>query len=257
MAYINMTKVFDFPISRQDLYDMWDGALSSVGATDLNVSMLPIMAGSDMSLTPVDPAPGTWYWNRSENVMYIFHDVIDNTGVSLWLACGPDKFETAMLADEVIPAAEPVDLSYDRRCVRANAARNRPVGFNQSGVPDPISMYDGPDYSGDTAVTDQWIRVGVDGLIYGRIENALSSLSDTHVNPAANTLLCLDNVPERRGSLVEAGGVNGSTALRYNPVGITTRAVQTPVVGTPVTEPIFYFKFNFAPREYMAFRTEL
>ena len=249
-----VTDVSTFPITRQTLYNMWSEAtLGSIAEPDLDESVNPITQGSDFSDAPATPEPGALFFHGNENVLYVWHDEIDNTGVSLWLAAGPDKFETAMLAEEPIPFGYPVDISYDRRAVIADRDRNRPVGFNQSGIIKPEGINDGPTYGGDTTASGAWFRCGIDGLIHGVMENALSSPSQALVTIVETEYFALD--PLADGRVVQAGSTAGSGQLHWNPVGFITERLITPG-GTTISEPVYVFKFMFAPREWKAFDSQ-
>ena len=249
-----VTDVSTFPVTRQTLYNMWSEAtLGSIAEPDLDESVNPITQGSDFSDAPLTPEPGSLFFHGNENVMYVWHDEVDNTGVSLWLAMGPDKFEVAMLAEEPIPFGYPVDISYDRRAVIADRARNRPVGFNQSGIIKPEGINDGPTYGGDTADSGTWFRCGVDGLIHGVIVDAESHPSQGLVQIASTEYFSLD--PDTDGRVVQSGSTAGTGQLKWNPVGFITETLLNFSGGT-VTEPVYVFKFMFAPREWKAFSSQ-
>lgn len=250
-----VTDVSTFPITRQTLYNMWsEASLGSIAEPDLDGTVNPITQGSDFSDAPATPEPGSLFWHGSENVMYCWHDEIDGTGVSLWLAMGPDKFEVAVLAEEPIPFGYPCDLTYDRRVEIASRTRNRPIGFNQSGILGPRGINDGPTYGGTTAASGSWLRLGVDGLIFAVMENALSSPSAAKVSLVNGTYFSLD--PLADGRVVRSGSTAGATLLHWNPIGFTTERVCTRDTSGPVTEPVYVFKFMFAPREWKAFASQ-
>ena len=192
MANINPLISFEQPVTRQDLFDMWaTGSLSDIGVDDFAEGFIPIVVASSFSSAPQSPQPGQMLWHQSENVMYTYHDEIEGTGVSLWLAIGPDKFETAMLTNSPIAAGAGVELVGPDRTVQVRKAleANRlmvPVtcGFNQSHINAPRQydanfpeLYD-PDqqvfqnesgatyYVGETAQSGEWVRVAIDGIMY-------------------------------------------------------------------------------------------
>ncbi|MEE8522189.1 MAG: hypothetical protein V3S83_12585 [Gemmatimonadota bacterium] len=253
MATINpLLDLTTLPTTRQTLFDMWEGSLSEISLDDFAEGFMPTITGSTFSDAPTTPQPGQMFWHLSENVMYLWHDEVDDTGVSLWLAIGPDKFETACLATEVIPAAWPVELEYDRkvRVERSNilgppAAGALPVvlGFNQSGINTPVGVNDGAGLGGDTAVTDEWIRVGVDGLIYGAMVNALSSASSALADFTNSHWVFLRDIIGEEPSLV---GVTGEPRI-FNSIGMSTQWGTDGGSGAP-TEPVHILKFQFSPR---------
>ena len=196
MASLNPLISFTEPITRQDLFDMWDTAsFSSVGVDDFADGFMPIIVASSFSSAPGVPQPGQLFWHLTEAVMYCYHDVINDTGVSLWLAIGPDKFETAALAAEPIACGAGVEACGPDRRVQVNRTAGDAnigevptvCGFNQSGINAPPYMEPGttdidPDKStfwntsgddsgstyfmGETTPSGSWLRMGIDGIMF-------------------------------------------------------------------------------------------
>jgi len=245
------------PITRQDLFDMWNtGALTDIPASDFADDFLPIQNGSSFSDFPQTPAPGQLVWHLSENVMFCWTDEVDGTGVSLWLAMGPDKFETALYAEEPIGAALPVELVFDRVARLAtpvNRSMPRAIGFNQSGINSPVGVNNGPDtapsevYGGDTTSSGSWFRCGVDGLLYGKIDDAENHPTQAAMQITQISTLTIEVDPTLPMGLKQAEIFSLPNSAREAPHGMTTQWVQTPA-GQTVTEPSYIFKFFYAPR---------
>jgi len=167
------------PLTRQDLYDAWTtAALSAVSADDLAANTLSVSVASTYSDAPASPAPGALMWVADEQTMYCFHDEIDDTGVSLWLAIGPDVFETAcLLAEPAWPGAlvEPfidrfvAPVAYTDSKI-ADGVRCRAIGNIHSGVPYPLNSR-----TPETLASGTWVRVGIDGFLFGWVPNASGS----------------------------------------------------------------------------------
>jgi hypothetical protein len=168
------------PLTRQDIHDAWTtAALGSIVQADL--------ASDFMSVTPVSSftdiggvQPGQLQWVANEQLMYCYHDEIDDTGVSLWLAIGPDMFETAcLLAEPAWPGAL-VEPTFDRWVAPVaytdsavgDGVNNRMIGNVHTGVPYPLNSE-----TPETIASGTWVRVGIDGFVYGWIPNA-SGISD-------------------------------------------------------------------------------
>jgi hypothetical protein len=187
MVSINPLISFTEPITRQDLFDMWStGALSGITVDDFAEGFLPIVVGSSFSEAPQTPQPGQLYWHQAENLMFCWTDEIEGTGVSLWLSIGPDRFDAAMLTKSVVACGEGVELVGPGRVVQAiipaEVSRTEfPVvcGFNQSGINNPPELIGGQEpveplvnasgetyWMGETAISDTWIAVGIDGFVY-------------------------------------------------------------------------------------------
>ena len=146
---------------------MWTQAtISTIEEEDLDPGYGLIAKGSGWSNAPADPSPGKAYFHQGDQLFYVWTDALDvddngrNTGVSLWLAWGPDRLETACLTAEPVPAGAGVVLTGTSRNVRLPyTADDKVIGVNQSGIPDAK----GPG-QGDTAASGTWIRVAIDGI---------------------------------------------------------------------------------------------
>lgn len=163
------------PVTRQSLFDVWgNAALGTLSESDLAPESKPIVAQD----SPPTEAPGRLWWNTLEHLMYVYTDELDGTGVSLWLAVGPDRFDTACLAAEPIPPGAIVEAWYDRKVKVINISDAkvlgasdgvladgipRPIGCNQSGIKFPLNTA-----TSVTTASDAWCAVGIDGLVYAQ-----------------------------------------------------------------------------------------
>lgn len=170
-------------VSRQTIFDLVDQASidSVVVATDLSSGTPQNVSQSG---PPSSPGPGSMWYDQTADVMRIFYDEIGGTGVSLWLAAGPDVFEVEALASEPIPFGAAVQLNLtagdkwvklppsasDLVVVGHTAARVEPlrvVGFNN----DYQDYVDYPNGSGfatsmPTVASGTWFRMVVSGLVW-------------------------------------------------------------------------------------------
>ncbi|MCI0354819.1 MAG: hypothetical protein L0099_07260 [Acidobacteria bacterium] len=225
------------------MYDLWaTAALGTIQEADLSSTMRPVSNGTSLSDAPTSPSPGQWYWSRIDQLMFVFHDVIDGTGVSQWLAIGPDRFETACLAEAPIPAGWPVDLVYDRRVRPASAAQNIPLGINQSLI--NISTPTAQSSEAPTSASGTWIRVGVDGIMWGAWHNASAVGASPAVvtTSAAADWIIIDEYADRAPNL--GGGVNAVSVVR-DPIGLMLMDANTTQVQS-VTH--YYLKFIYTGR---------
>lgn len=89
-------------VTRQTIYDILAlaGLNGNVQASDLSADMITV---TTQSLPPSNPPPGLVWFDQTEQLLKVWTDVLDGTGVSCWLACGPDAFDVALLAAEPIP----------------------------------------------------------------------------------------------------------------------------------------------------------
>lgn len=183
MATLNLIHdLSNFPITRQDLYNMWStAALSNVAAVDLTTGFQSILLASSYSDVTAAPDPGQLAWIADQQLMMCYHDEIDGTGVSLWLAIGPDVFETAcILAEPAFPGAlvEPfydrwVKPSHHTDSILGDGVCHKMIGNVHSGVPYPLNTE-----TPNTLASGTWVRVGIDGLLIGWVPNA-SGISET------------------------------------------------------------------------------
>ncbi len=163
------------PLTRQDLYDAWSTAtVSALTASDLASDFLSITVASSFSDAPAVPGPGQCMWVADEQTMFCYHDEIDDTGVSLWLAVGPDVFETAVLLSEPAWPGSLIEPYFDRwvrpvqytDSVLSDGVTNRMIGNVHSGVPYPLNSR-----TPETLASGTWVRGGIDGFLFGWIPN--------------------------------------------------------------------------------------
>jgi len=260
----NLSMIADlstFPVTRQDLFDMWVTSVLAEGIDegDLADDVTPISLGTDFSDAPsgTDLKPGNLFWHQADNLLFCYFDEVNDTGVSLWLAVGPDRFDVPCLTKEPIPSASPVELDYDRIVGVPTEATQVPLGFNQSGIQNGVTINDPvlrvnsegstvTEFGGDTAASGTWIRVAIEGIVYGRQQDPSSNESTSLIDIANAPPISMD--PADPTSLITAN--TWATPL-WNVVGIGLQETTGPS-GVP-TEPVFTFKFQFAPRVVVPF----
>lgn len=249
MAVLQLTKdLSTFPIDTADLSQMWTTAnLQDISAADLSPDVILPLTATTFSDFPTEPAPGQPVYHLVDNIWYIWHDEVDSTGVSLWLAAGPDRFEVPCLAFEPIPAGALVDLVYDKWVALPTEPHQRPLGANQSGINNMETMNDATQ---DTSDSGTWIRVAVEGIVVGVLDDAANNPSEPNLtNWQGAELIAMDT--SKPWSLV--GGM-APTFPPLNPIGISTRDVpQFGGTVTNPTEPAHYVPFQLQPRVYRPF----
>lgn len=250
MASLTITTSIDKVVTRQTLYDIWANAtFSTIQSDDLAPTFQDIVMGSSFSDAPASAVPGELFYHQGEKLLYCYHDYMDvldggtdGTGISLWLAVGPDRFDTACIAAEPIPAGAIVEPWYDRwvkicRPDEANAIGDSqkpiPIGANQSGLPQ-IDLYFGP---GETAPSGTWINVGIDGMVRGwfpRGEDSGATQAilnvDGSIRTAHNWVGCnLAADPKYRGCFAGLDNTRLKAGTVFNcTVGLTTHGVTVP-----------------------------
>lgn len=177
MATLSSIITFSEPITRQDLWNMWStAALGSIAKEDLAPGVLSVEVGTALTDAPTEPVPGQMFWSKLDQLMFCWHDEVDGTGVSLWLAIGPDRFDTPCVAAGPVPAGALVRPTGDNRYVEIHNAQDNPVGVigcNQAGVPHDLA-------AGATSESGAWIPVAIDGIMYGLLTDSTASVSSYH-----------------------------------------------------------------------------
>jgi hypothetical protein len=186
MVFLNPIVDFLPTTTRQTLYDMWNAPLGDIPVTELTVNFRDVNFVSSPSDYPNNPTPGALVWNRVEQLMYCFHDWVDGTAVSLWMAIGPDRFDVACLAAEPLASGDAVEPVHDRWVRKVRGWRQqtgglpRVLGFNQFGIYSPITESTiGGNSIGTTAASGAWVNVGVDGLMWALLSNQASYPSES------------------------------------------------------------------------------
>lgn len=265
MANINVVSdLAKTPLTRQDIHDAWTTAtLGTIVPDDLTTGFGSVAVATSYSDAAANPTPGALMWVAEEQTMYCFHDEIDDTGVSLWLAIGPDVFETAcILAEPAFPGSL-VEPYFDRwvapvaytDSILNDGVNNRMIGNVHSGVPYPLNTR-----TPETLASGTWVRVGIDGMIFGWIPNASGTseglfamgetdgvaaapIDATHVNGMKGGLIKTTATAGRHGTLHPYFGYcgqslyasfNTSTAsewgqhIRYRFTGFQDQQDRTP-----------------------------
>ena len=97
-------------VTRQTLFDLVANmAHDQIEQTDIDQSD-GLTATFVSGTPPIFHRPGQLWWNTTDQLMLVFTDVLEGTGVSLYLAWGPDRFDVACLAAEPIPFGAAVQL---------------------------------------------------------------------------------------------------------------------------------------------------
>lgn len=173
-------------VTRQTIFDLVAEAAIDGVVLEADLSS-DVNQHASASNPPSSPGPGSTWWDKANQVLRVWHDEIENTGVSLWLAIGPDVFEVEALAAEPIPfgAACILDLEAGHKWVKLppsgsdlvalgyTASRVEPlkvVGFNNhygrstnNYVPSNIGLLSSP----VTAASGTWFSLTVAGLVWG------------------------------------------------------------------------------------------
>lgn len=148
-------------VTRQSLYDIWNLAIvGSIGATDLSSEMRQFVVSGSAPST----APGALWFDTTENLAKYYCDVFEGTGVSCWLAFGPDRFDVPAYATQSIPYGAAVRF----------VNRDKMVGLvpGPGTTPAVIAQTVGFNELGQTAPSGTWFPMSILGLCtmwYGRL----------------------------------------------------------------------------------------
>lgn len=166
-------------ITRQTIYNLVANAQGGlVGAADLDSTVLTIVSQS----SPPTPVPGLLWWDKTSQLLKLYVDVLDGTGVSVWCAIGPDRFDIPMLAANHLPFGAAVQLlGTGRRAIlppdpitlRAITPTNnqiwenwKVVGFNQGASGQDPGGALSAQSSNATTASDAWFACAVDGICW-------------------------------------------------------------------------------------------
>lgn len=240
MATLSPIITFSEPITRQDLYNLWSTAtLGSIPKTDLAPGVLSVESDTALTDAPSSPEPGQMFWSKLDQLLFAWHDEIDGTGVSLWLAMGPDRFDTACIAAGPIAAGALVRPTGDNKWVEVHNAQETPVGVigcNQAGVPHDLN-------AGSTAASGAWIPVAIDGIMYGLLTDSTASVGSYHYAGSGGESAIVSYT--HHGAI----GFNNGGVNLHNPP-------ERPIIGSMVyrTTPLTTLRFMFTGyREAEAF----
>lgn len=106
---LTSTMAWGDTITRTQLYNMWSTAtVSSADQDDLADTFLEVLSSSSAT----DPVQdGRVWFDKTNQLLKLYVEVLNNTTVSLWLAMGPDTWEDAFLAEESIPPRALLEFS--------------------------------------------------------------------------------------------------------------------------------------------------
>jgi hypothetical protein len=201
---------------------MWAAAkLGTVSEGDLTADVIPIA----VQPSPPTEAPGKLWWNTREQLMFVYTDVFEDTGVSLWLAFGPDRIETPCLAAEPLPPGAVVESWFDRWVTVADQTNGvlgdgvpRPIGLNQSGTHFP--MNEDTNSAGENYVETQasgaWCRIAIDGIAQAYIGSGSGVSTSFFGTVVENAWISMDDVTA--GGVLTNGAGNISETGKVQPV---------------------------------------
>jgi hypothetical protein len=159
-------------VTRQTLYDLVYNAIgATVQQSDLSSDVLPIMAQSS---PPNNPPPGMFWFDQTDQLMKVFVDVIDDTGCSIWLSVGPDRFDVACLAGEPLPfgaalvfsgAGRTVQLPPDWPALSQNTSYTN-MRFEHLKVVGFQNENNNADHTASTVASNSWFPMAVSGLVW-------------------------------------------------------------------------------------------
>jgi hypothetical protein len=247
-------------VTRQTFYDLVaNAAHDAITQTDLSSDLVVTFVGGS---PPIITKPGQLWWDTTEQVMKVFVDAIDNTGCSLYLAFGPDRFEVALLADEPIPFGAAVQLTGDGRRAHLPPSPTqmqalssdfqwevaKVIGFCQQGL--------SRDHS--TVASGAWFSCAVEGYIWcwypvnklisvtwsasqGGIggtpyDSLINSIADITSNSGISLIrggICKLTAAQPDGANKEAYLVQCLSALDANNTNWTRRIFCGPRIGRP------------------------
>jgi hypothetical protein len=159
-------------VTRQTLYDLIYNAIGgTVQESDLSAGVLPIMA---QSLPPGTTTPGMLWWDQTDQLMKVYTDTIDNTGCSIWLAIGPDRFDVATIAAEPIPFGAACVFAGNGRYIKlppdwpalCKATEYTNMRFEHLKVVGFQNENNNLSHTGQTTGSGSWFPMAASGLVW-------------------------------------------------------------------------------------------
>src|SRR5262245_12236792 len=219
-------------VTRQTIYDLVRLAgLGTVQQSDLNEGVLTVVSQT----LPPTPSPGMLWWNQYEQLMMVYTDMLDNTGVSCWLSIGPDRFDVALYAEEPIPYGAAVVPGrtgglravrlppHPREYVATGVTVSRFMSMQVIGLNQQL----GGTMTVATTASGTWFRCATLGLARGwapvhRTFAEFGTDSGAWVAPISgwSGLSGASGISDVRGGILNAFGVNGD----YDTGGIEPQA---------------------------------
>lgn len=255
MATLNVvTDLSKTPLTRQDIYDAWSTAsLGTIVPADLTLGFSSVEVVTSYSDSAANPGPGALLWVAEEQTLYCWHDELDDTGVSLWLAIGPDMFETAcLLAEPAFPGAL-VEPYYDRwvapvpytGSILNDGVRCRMIGNVHSGVPYPLNTR-----TPETLASGTWVRVGIDGFVFGWVPNA-SGISEDYFAVGETQGIGAAPIDDEhstegmKGGLIQTTPASGRHGTAHPYFGFCGHSLYASFGGDPQTEWGQHIRYRF------------
>lgn len=229
-------------VTRQTIYDLVRlASIGTVQESDLDAGVLTIVS---QSLPPTAILPGMLWWNQTEQLMMVYTDMIDNTGCSVWLSIGPDRFDVAMYAEEPIPfgAAVVPGRTGGIRAVRlpphpseyvaTGATVSRFMSLQVLGLNQETRHGQGGTFSAPTTASGSWFRCATLGIARGwapvyRVVNEFGTESNAWVCPASgwSGLSGPSGTSDIRGAIVNFSGANGDFVTSLDPMSFFARSL--------------------------------
>lgn len=236
-------------VTRQTLYNLlYNASGGTVEQSDLGSTVLDIMCQSE----PPTAKAGRLWWDQTDQLMKLYVDVLDDTGVSCWISIGPDRWDMPMLTTEPIPFGAAVQLVGDGRKVKLPPAGSAILALGRGLAPWESAKVvgfnnNGPRLEHATADSGAWISVATDGLVwcwypanYGvatRLASAGTGILDDLINRTAN-ITNASGITDTRGGVIQGylDGVGAIGPANANRGAYLVQSIQSLAAGTGASD---------------------
>jgi hypothetical protein len=197
MARLTVVTDLTGNVTRETMANIWeDSVFGTLQPSDFALDVFQHEAGDDFRNAPSGESltPGQFYMHNGDGLMYMFVDEIDSTGVSLWVALGPDRFDAIVCCAEPIPAGAVVEPIFDRWVRIFDPDRTHdtgvpvpPIGIVQTGVPDAPEVKVGA-IEPTTHASGTWVAIALEGYCYAWFPSEDSGVSESHFGATPTAL---------------------------------------------------------------------
>lgn len=158
-------------VTSTTLYDLVASAYCSQITTMSDFDTTALYEITTQSVAPTPKGPGALWYDQTSQLMKLWVDVLDATGISLWMSIGPDRWDMPVLASEPIPYGAAVQLLGVGRNVCLPTTHTglgvMGAGYRQWEHAKIIGFNnDAPFVSPATAASGAWFSCAMEGWVW-------------------------------------------------------------------------------------------
>jgi hypothetical protein len=210
-----VTIVIGDTVTATTLYDLVGSAYCSAITTMSDFDTTNLYEITTQSVAPTPKGPGDLWYDQTSQLMKLWVDVLDGTGVSLWMAIGPDRWDMPVYATEAIPYGAAVQLQGVGRSVclptTPTGLEGMGAGYRQWELAKVVGFNNGSPYvSPATAASGTWFACAMEGWVWAwyparkgpttfKSSAGVGTLWDSLIAWNSNTTFCSGTTDVRGG----------------------------------------------------------